>query len=109
MTSNYLYFPVKGLWFTQDGDAGPSLTMVGSPNFGSRSEKRDLESQLVILTENEELHYNSLFSIFTGSLRSKRSGSLNWDLTRVSSRSRTSVFMPAFFESIGGNKQYSCG
>lgn len=28
------------------------MTLVGSPNFGERSAKRDLETQLVILTEN---------------------------------------------------------
>ena len=29
--------------------------MVGSPNFGYRSERRDLESQIVILTRNSDL------------------------------------------------------
>ena len=48
-------FHGKGLWVTEAGRPGPSLTMVGSPNFGYRSEKRDLESQLVIVTENEDL------------------------------------------------------
>ena len=48
-------FHGKGLWVTEAGRPGPSLTMVGSPNFGYRSEKRDLESQLIIVTENEDL------------------------------------------------------
>ena len=48
-------FHGKGLWFTEAGGSDPSLTMIGSPNFGYRSEKRDLESQLVIVTENEDL------------------------------------------------------
>ena len=48
-------FHGKGLWVTEAGRSDPSLTMVGSPNFGYRSEKRDLESQLVIVTENEDL------------------------------------------------------
>lgn len=33
----------------------PCLTLVGSPNFGERSVKRDLETQLAVLTENREL------------------------------------------------------
>ncbi|KAJ8972066.1 hypothetical protein NQ317_010935 [Molorchus minor] len=33
----------------------PYMTLVGSPNFGERSVKRDLESQLCIVTENEDL------------------------------------------------------
>ena len=37
-------FHGKGVWYCEEG--GPLLTMVGSPNFGYRSEKRDLESQV---------------------------------------------------------------
>lgn len=33
----------------------PCLTLIGSPNFGERSVKKDLETQLAIVTENEEL------------------------------------------------------
>ena len=37
-------FHGKGLWYCEAG--APLLTMVGSPNFGYRSERRDLESQV---------------------------------------------------------------
>lgn len=33
----------------------PCVTLIGSPNFGERSVKRDLETQLAIVTENNEL------------------------------------------------------
>ena len=46
-------FHSKGLWYSQG--SLPSLTMVGSPNFGYRSERRDLESQIVVLTRSPEL------------------------------------------------------
>ena len=46
-------FHGKGLWYSQT--SLPCLTMVGSPNFGYRSERRDLESQIVVLTRNSEL------------------------------------------------------
>jgi len=46
-------FHGKGMWYSELGS--PCLTLVGSPNFGYRSERRDLESQLVILTKNEDL------------------------------------------------------
>ena len=40
-------FHGKGLWYTEQASSpGPSLTMVGSPNFGYRSQKRDLETQV---------------------------------------------------------------
>ena len=37
-------FNGKGLWVTEAGRSDPSLSMVGSPNFGFRSEKRNLEA-----------------------------------------------------------------
>ncbi|XP_044253422.1 CDP-diacylglycerol--glycerol-3-phosphate 3-phosphatidyltransferase, mitochondrial isoform X2 [Tribolium madens] len=50
----------KGLWYYASRDSNPSLTLIGSPNFGERSVKRDLETQLAIVTENsvlkKELH-----------------------------------------------------
>ena len=46
-------FHGKGLWYSQT--SLPCLTMVGSPNFGYRSERRDLESQIVVLTRSIEL------------------------------------------------------
>ncbi|XP_034249021.1 CDP-diacylglycerol--glycerol-3-phosphate 3-phosphatidyltransferase, mitochondrial [Thrips palmi] len=45
----------KGLWLTLPGQQFPSLTLIGSPNFGSRSVDRDLETQIAIVTSNEEL------------------------------------------------------
>ncbi|XP_044759733.1 CDP-diacylglycerol--glycerol-3-phosphate 3-phosphatidyltransferase, mitochondrial [Coccinella septempunctata] len=45
----------KGLWYYPPNAKYPCLTLIGSPNFGERSVKRDLETQLAILTENEEL------------------------------------------------------
>lgn len=48
-------YHAKGLWYYPPGASFPSLTLVGSPNFGERSVKRDLETQLAIVTENEDL------------------------------------------------------
>ena len=48
-------FHAKGLWYTAPGQTLPSLTMVGSPNFGYRSVERDLETQLVVLTRDPGL------------------------------------------------------
>lgn len=31
------------------------MTLIGSPNLGERSAKRDLETQIAIVTENSEL------------------------------------------------------
>lgn len=31
----------------------PCVTLIGSPNFGERSVKKDLETQLCIITEND--------------------------------------------------------
>ena len=47
-------FHGKGLWYSTTTSL-PCLTMVGSPNFGYRSERRDLESQIVVLTRSPEL------------------------------------------------------
>jgi CDP-diacylglycerol--glycerol-3-phosphate 3-phosphatidyltransferase len=38
-----------------DNNNFPCITLIGSPNFGVRSITRDVESQLVILTENSNL------------------------------------------------------
>ncbi|ELR23065.1 CDPdiacylglycerol--glycerol-3-phosphate 3-phosphatidyltransferase, mitochondrial, putative [Acanthamoeba castellanii str. Neff] len=48
-------FHGKGLWYTPAGQSRPILTMIGSPNFGRRSTDRDLEAQVVVLTEDPEL------------------------------------------------------
>lgn len=45
----------KGLWYYPPNTNKPCLTLIGSPNFGARSVKRDLETQLAVVTENEEL------------------------------------------------------
>ncbi|XP_030840085.1 CDP-diacylglycerol--glycerol-3-phosphate 3-phosphatidyltransferase, mitochondrial [Strongylocentrotus purpuratus] len=53
-------FHVKGLWYYLPEESLPSLTLIGSPNFGHRSVHRDLEAQLAIVTQNaslrEQLH-----------------------------------------------------
>lgn len=41
--------------FPENSEKGPCVTVVGSSNFGCRSVYRDLESQVVLLTENENL------------------------------------------------------
>ena len=49
----YLAFHAKGVWCVQDGL--PSLTIIGSSNFGHRSVHRDLEFQLAIFSKNKPL------------------------------------------------------
>jgi CDP-diacylglycerol--glycerol-3-phosphate 3-phosphatidyltransferase len=44
----------KGLWYYPSNGDHPCLTLIGSPNFGERSVKRDLETQLAIVSENPE-------------------------------------------------------
>ncbi|EGG17064.1 phosphatidylglycerophosphate synthase 1 [Cavenderia fasciculata] len=49
-------YHAKGLWITsQDQTSVPSITLIGSPNFGSRSVEKDLEAQMIIMTEDVEL------------------------------------------------------
>ncbi|XP_077980531.1 CDP-diacylglycerol--glycerol-3-phosphate 3-phosphatidyltransferase, mitochondrial-like [Glandiceps talaboti] len=48
-------FHAKGLWYYFPHQVLPSLSLLGSTNFGYRSVKRDLEVQLAIVTVNEEL------------------------------------------------------
>jgi CDP-diacylglycerol---glycerol-3-phosphate 3-phosphatidyltransferase len=48
-------YHAKGLWYCDSPEQTPSLTLVGSPNFGERSTIRDLELQLAVLTSNEGL------------------------------------------------------
>ncbi|XP_066248459.1 CDP-diacylglycerol--glycerol-3-phosphate 3-phosphatidyltransferase, mitochondrial [Euwallacea similis] len=45
----------KGLWYYAPNNDYPCMTMIGSPNFGDRSVTKDLETQLVIVTENQQL------------------------------------------------------
>lgn len=54
MRDNWTYHG-KGLWYYPPNSKKPCLTLIGSPNFGARSVKRDLETQLAVVTENEEL------------------------------------------------------
>ncbi|XP_032674164.1 CDP-diacylglycerol--glycerol-3-phosphate 3-phosphatidyltransferase, mitochondrial [Odontomachus brunneus] len=48
-------YHAKGLWYTLPGQKRPSLTLVGSPNFGYRSVNRDLETQVALVTRNKKL------------------------------------------------------
>ena len=48
-------FHGKGLWHYRKQEALPYLTIIGSSNFGYRSMYRDLETQLVIATTNQQL------------------------------------------------------
>uniref|UniRef100_A0A0B7A5S7 CDP-diacylglycerol--glycerol-3-phosphate 3-phosphatidyltransferase n=1 Tax=Arion vulgaris TaxID=1028688 RepID=A0A0B7A5S7_9EUPU len=48
-------FHGKGLWYYLPSQSLPSLTLVGSPNFGYRSVYRDLECQVALVTENKGL------------------------------------------------------
>lgn len=49
-------FHAKGLWYYFPNESLPSLTLVGSPNFGHRSVYRDLEAQVAIVTNNQGLN-----------------------------------------------------
>ncbi|KAI9277743.1 hypothetical protein BC943DRAFT_344816 [Umbelopsis sp. AD052] len=48
-------YHAKGLWLYLQGEKYPAMTMIGSPNFGYRSNERDLEAQAVVVTENAGL------------------------------------------------------
>ncbi|XP_073999394.1 phosphatidylglycerophosphate synthase 1 [Rhodnius prolixus] len=48
-------YHAKGLWYTLPNNDLPSLTLIGSSNFGSRSVRRDLETQIALITTNESL------------------------------------------------------
>lgn len=48
-------YHAKGLWISLTDRALPSVTMIGSPNFGQRSSERDLEAQALVITKNENL------------------------------------------------------
>ncbi|RCH85938.1 CDP-diacylglycerol--glycerol-3-phosphate 3-phosphatidyltransferase [Rhizopus azygosporus] len=48
-------YHAKGLWVYFGNESRPSMTMIGSPNFGQRSSERDLEAQAVVITQNEQL------------------------------------------------------
>lgn len=48
-------FHGKGIWIQTSVPEPTLITNIGSPNFGSRSVLRDLESQCFIVTKNTEL------------------------------------------------------
>lgn len=48
-------FHGKGLWYTPPNEKDPVLTSIGSPNFGFRSIRRDMECQFYLFTGNVEL------------------------------------------------------
>lgn len=48
-------YHAKGLWYYLPNSTYPSLTLIGSSNFGERSVNRDLESQVCLVTANKSL------------------------------------------------------
>ncbi|XP_031837297.1 phosphatidylglycerophosphate synthase 1 isoform X2 [Nomia melanderi] len=48
-------YHAKGLWYSLPNQEKPSLTLIGSPNFGYRSVSKDLETQIAVITKNPKL------------------------------------------------------
>lgn len=51
-------YHAKGIWWAappREGEGGTLLNTVGSPNYGERSDKRDTEAQLVMVTRDPAL------------------------------------------------------
>nr|XP_039273700.1 CDP-diacylglycerol--glycerol-3-phosphate 3-phosphatidyltransferase, mitochondrial-like [Styela clava] len=48
-------FHGKGMFCYLPGEKLPSMSLIGSPNFGLRSVSRDLEAQVVVVTKNPKL------------------------------------------------------
>lgn len=48
-------YHAKGLWYYLPHEKLPSLTVIGSSNFGERSVNRDLEAQICLVTTNDRL------------------------------------------------------
>ncbi|XP_034180645.1 phosphatidylglycerophosphate synthase 1 [Osmia lignaria lignaria] len=48
-------YHAKGLWYSLPHQEKPYLTLIGSPNFGYRSVRRDLETQIAVVTKNKDL------------------------------------------------------
>jgi len=48
-------FHAKGMWYSAQPNQPPSMTMIGSPNYGHRSVKHDVEAQVLLHTKNEQL------------------------------------------------------
>ena len=50
-------YHAKGIWLTLPGDNAPSVSFIGSPNFGYRSVDRDLEVLLLLYYIHMYLFY----------------------------------------------------
>ena len=48
-------YHAKGVWFTSSSETSPWLSVIGSSNFGMRSQCRDIESQLYIGSTDSKL------------------------------------------------------
>jgi len=55
-------YHAKGLWASyrdkESGELLPNVTILGSTNFGRRSMKRDIEAQVLMITDNKKLQKN---------------------------------------------------
>ncbi|KAK0162344.1 hypothetical protein PV327_008689 [Microctonus hyperodae] len=70
-------YHAKGLWYTLPNQKQPSLTLIGSSNFGYRSVKRDLETQIAIVTKNARLQ-NALEEEYERIYRNSEAVTRNW-------------------------------
>lgn len=48
-------YHAKGIWYYLPDEKIPSMTVIGSSNYGERSVNRDLEAQLCVVTKNKTL------------------------------------------------------
>ena len=59
-------------YYSSPGVNYPIATLIGSPNYGYRSTEKDLESQLTIVTKNENLQkdlHNEQKRLFQSSVK----------------------------------------
>ncbi|KAI5719631.1 hypothetical protein M8J76_012779 [Diaphorina citri] len=49
-------YHAKGLWYSESPGSKPVLTLIGSPNFGERSLRRDLECSLLLVSREDSVH-----------------------------------------------------
>jgi len=49
-------YHAKGVWGSDSPSDKPSMTIIGSSNFGRRSFIRDLESQVILFSRNKDIH-----------------------------------------------------
>lgn len=54
-TENGWSYHAKGIWISAPEETTPSITVVGSSNYTKRSYSLDLETNVVLVTRNEEL------------------------------------------------------